>query len=248
MQDRSVEASPQIYARIGGFLYLIIIAVGLWGEAFVRGKLVVSGDAMRTAANILGHESLWRAHIAGELVLLICGVGLLMSEYLLLRPVSREISLLLAFFGLMSITSEAAITMYLIEPLFPLGNDAYLKAFTPEQLATMARMSLRAHGYGFGLSLVFFGCFCLVIGYLIFRSGYLPKMIGILMAMAGVCYLINSFALILSPEVADKLYPLILVPAFIGELSFCLWLLIMGVNVHRWRERLTVGRRALAVD
>lgn len=246
MPDRSVEASPQIYARIGGFLYLLIIMIGLWGEAFVRGKLIVSGNAIRTAANILAHESLWRAHIAGELVLLICGVGLLMSEYLILRPVSREIALLMAFFGMMSITTEAAITMYLIQPLFPLGNDAYLKAFTPEQLATLARISLRAHGYGFGLSLVFFGCFCIVIGYLIFRSGYLPKLIGTLMAIAGICYLINSFALILSPSVADRLYPTILIPSFLGELSFCLWLLIMGVNVRRWKERLAGGRLALA--
>ncbi len=242
MADRTIEASPQLYARLGGFLYLIIIVVGLWGQAFVRGKLIVSGDATRTAANILAHESLWRAHIAGELLLLICGVGLLTIEYLLLRPVSRELSLLAMIFGIMSIATEAVITMYLIQPLFPLGTDAYLKAFTPQQLDALARLTIRAHGYGFGLSLIFFGCFCIVVGYLIFGSGYLPRFIGMLMALAGVCYLINSFALILSPELADKLYPLILLPAFLGELSLCLWLLVRGVNVRQWKDHLALDR------
>lgn len=241
MSQGSVEASPQRYARIGGLLYLIIIVIGLWGEAFVREKLIVSGDAVRTAANIAAHESLWRAHIAGEMVLLLCAVGLLMIEFVLLWPVSRELTLLAAFFDIMSICIEAVVAMYLLQTLFPLGNDAYLKVFTPEQLAALARMDVRSHGYGFGVSLIFFGCACIVTGYLIYRSGYLPKVIGALMAIAGVCYLINSFALILSPEVADQLYPAILVPSFIGELSFCLWLLIRGVNIPRWRQRLALA-------
>jgi len=87
------------------------------------------------------------------------------------------------------------------------------------------------------VSLIFFGCFCLLVGYLIFRSGYLPKTIGILMQIAGVCYLTNSFALVLSPALANRLFPAILVPAFIGEASLCLWLLVKGVNVQRWKEQ-----------
>lgn len=241
MTQGSVEASPQRYARIGGFLYLIIIAIGLWGEAFVREKLIVSGDVARTAANIVAHESLWRAHIAGEMVLLLCAAGLLMIEFVLLWPVSRELALLAAIFDIMSICIEAVVAMYLLQTLFPLGNDAYLKVFSPEQLAALAKMDVRSHGYGFGVSLIFFGGACIVTGYLIFRSGYLPKVIGILMAIAGACYLINSFALILSPPVADRLYPAILIPAFVGELSFCLWLLIKGVNLSKWRRRLAIS-------
>ena len=87
------------------------------------------------------------------------------------------------------------------------------------------------------MSLIFFGCFCLLVGYLIFRSGYLPKTIGILMQIAGVCYLTHSFALVLSPAIANQLFPAILVPAFIGEASLCLWLLVKGVNVQRWKEQ-----------
>jgi len=242
MTVRTIETSPQIYARIGGVLYLIIIVTGLFGEAFVRDRLIVSGDAASTAANIVSHELLWRFHIAAELFLLICAVALLSILFALLRPVSRDLALLAAFFNLISIGIEAATTMYLVESLFPLGNAGYLKAFTPEQLYTIATLSLKSHAYGFSVSLIFFGCFCIIIGHLIFRSVYLPKTIGILMQIAGACYLTNSFALILSPAVANRLFPAILVPAFIGEASLCIWLLVKGVNVKQWEERLRTGR------
>ena len=237
MTTSTIEQSPQLYARIGGALYLTIIVIGLFGEAFVRDRLIVSGNAAATAANVMSHESLWRFHIAAEIFLLICAVALLLILFVLLRPVSRDLALLAVFFNLVSIGIEAATTMYLLEALFPLGNAGYLKAFTPEQLYAMASLSLKSHGYGFGVSLLFFGCFCVIVGYLIFRSGYLPKTIGVLMQIAGVCYLTNSFALILSPAVANRLFPAILVPAFIGEVSLCLWLLVKGVNVQRWKEQ-----------
>ena len=241
MTTSTIEQSPQLYARIGGALYLTIIVIGLFGEAFVRDRLIVSGNAAATAANVMSHESLWRFHIAAEIFLLICAVALLLILFVLLRPVSRDLALLAVFFNLVSIGIEAATTMYLLEALFPLGNAGYLKAFTPEQLYAMASLSLKSHGYGFGVSLLFFGCFCVIVGYLIFRSGYLPKTIGVLMQIAGVCYLTNSVALILSPAVANRLFPAILVPAFVGELSLCLWLLVKGVNVEK-REKTWAGR------
>jgi len=144
---RTIETSPQLYARIGGVLYLIIIIVGLFGEAFVRDRLIVSGDAAATAANIMLHESLWRFHIATELFLLICAVALLFILFALLRPVSRDLALLAVFFNLVSIGIEAATTMYLLEALFPLGNARYLNAFTPQQLYATASLSLKSHGY-----------------------------------------------------------------------------------------------------
>ena len=237
MTDRSIESSPQLYARIGGALYLIIIVIGLFGEAFVRDKLIVSGDAAATAKNIMASESLWRFHVAAELFLLICAIVLLMILFVLLKPVSRELTLLALFFNLVSIGLEAATTMYLVVALFPLGNAAYLKAFSPEQLYAMATLSLKAHVYGFGVSLLFFGCFCVVIGRVIYKSGFLPKVIGALIQIAGLCYLTDSFALILSPAFANRLFPAILLPAFVGEASLCLWLLTKGVNVQRWKEQ-----------
>ena len=242
MTDHTVNSSPKLCARIGGALYLIIIVIGLFGEAFVRDRLIVSGDAAVTAANIMSHESLWRFHIAAELFLLICAVALLLILYALLRPVSRDLALLAVFINLVSIGIEAATTMYLLQALFPLGNAGYLKAFTREQLYAMASLSLKSHGYGFSVSLLFFGCFCLIVGYLIFRSGYLPKTIGVLMQIAGLSYLTNSFALILSPAFANRLFPAILLPAFVGEASLCLWLLVKGVNVPKWQKQVSVGR------
>jgi len=236
MMDRTIESSPQLYARIGGALYLVIIVIGLFGEAFVRDKLIVSGDPAATAKNILASESLWRFHIATELFLLICAIVLLTILFVLLRPVSRELTLLALFFNLVSIGLEAATAMYLVVTLFPLGNAAYLKAFSPEQLYAMATLSLKSHGYGFGVSLLFFGCFCVVIGRVIFRSGFLPRVIGVLIQIAGLCYLTDSFALILAPTLASRLFPAILLPAFVGEVSLCFWLLFKGVNVKRWKE------------
>ena len=130
-----------------------------------------------------------------------------------------------------------ATKMNLFTPLFLLGGAAYLKAFDAAQLQALSYVSMRADSYGFGVGLIFFGFECLVLGYLIFRSGFLPKTLGILMQIAGVCYLTNSFALALSPPFANALFPMILVPCFIGESSLCLWLIIKGVDVRRWNER-----------
>ena len=227
--------APRALARIGGVLYLVIIVLGLWQEAFVRDRLVVSGDAAATAANLRAMEPLWRFGIAAEFVLLICAIGLLWILYLLLRPVSRDLALLAVFFNVVSIAIEGAVAMSLIEALFPLGNARYLEAFTPGQLQALASLSIRSHAYGFGVALIFFGCFCIVIGRLISKSGYLPRLIGVLMQIAGVCYLTDSFALLVAPALANRIFPAILLPAFVAELSLCLWLIVKGLNVDKWR-------------
>lgn len=237
MEDRHIDASPQRYARIGGALYLIIIIIGFLGEFLVRDRLVVSGDAAATAERIRAAEFLWRAGIAGEFLLLVCAVALTLIFYVLLRPVSRDLALLAAFFNLVSIAVEAVGGLYLVATLFPLADAAYLKVLDPTQRNVLAYLSIRSHGHDFGVSLIFFGCECLVVGYLIFRSGYLPKLIGVLMQIAGVSYLTNSFALILSPSLADRLFPTILLPALVGETSLCLWLLLKGVDVEKWQRR-----------
>ena len=237
MTDRTVETSPQLYARIGGVLYLIIIAVGLFDEAFVRNRIIVSGDATATAANIRSLEWLWRFGIAAEFLLLICAVALTLIFFVLLRPVNRDLALLAVFFNLVSLAVEAAVQLYLLGALFPLGQAEYLRAFEPEQLYALASLSVKSHGYGFGVALIFFGCVCLIDGYLIFRSGYLPKAIGVLMQIAGLSYLTNSFALMLAPAFANRIFPAVLIPAFVGEASLCLWLLVKGVNVQRWKEQ-----------
>jgi hypothetical protein len=137
-------------------------------------------------------------------------------------------------FNVVSIAVEASAGLNLVAALFPLGDAGYLKAFTPEQLHAMVNLAVRSHGQGFGIALIFFGVECLVLGSLIFRSGYFPKLLGVLMQIAGLCYLTNSFALILAPHVASRLFPAILIPAFVGELSLAVWLLVKGVNLEKW--------------
>ena len=200
--------SSKSLARLGGLLYLIIIVLGLFEEIGVRSRV--------TAANLKAMESLWRIGIASEFVLLICATILTMIFYVLFRPVSERLALLAVFFNLVFIALEAVAALHLVAALY----------------AADPASSIRAHSQGFGAALLFFGCECIILGILIFRSHFLPRLIGVLMAIAGVCYLVNSFALILAPHVASRLFPAILVPAFIGEASFCLWLLVKGVSEH----------------
>ena len=241
MLRQKVNSSPQVYARIGGVLYLIIIIAGLYGEIFVRGKLIVAGDATATAHKIMASELLFRSGIAVDLVMHLCDVPSILIFYLLLRPVSKDLSLLAAFFNLMQTAILGANKLNLVTVLLLLGGADYLKAFEPRQLQALAFLSLALHEYGFSIGLIFFGVRCLIIGYLIFGSGYFPKSLGVLQAIAGVCYLTNSFALLLAPALADKMFPAILFPAFIGELAMCMWLLVKGVNVPKWEERVRMG-------
>ena len=236
MTNRAVETSPQVYARIGGVLYLIIIVIGFCSEFFVRDKLVVSGDVTATANNIAASESLWRVQIAADLILLVCAVALTLILYVLLRPVNKNLALLAVFFNIVEIPVEAASKLCLFAALFLSGNADYLKAFEPHQRGALVEISLKLHDYGFAIDLVFFGFACLIYGYLLFRSGYFPRTLGVLMAIAGLSYLTNSFALILAPTYAATIFP-ILALALIGELSLCLWLMVKGVNLPKWNEK-----------
>lgn len=237
MNNHIIAKSPNVYARIGGVTYLIIIAAGLFGEMFVRNAIIVSGNATASANNIIASPLLWRMGIAGDLVMHLGDIVLMLMLYILLKPVNKHLALLVILFNLIQTAVLVANKLNLLMPLFLLQDADYLKAFTPEQLHALAYVSVRAHSYGFGIGLIFFGAVCLVEGYLIYASGFLPKIIGILMQIAGVCYLINSFALILAPKFASMLFPAIMAPAFIAELSLCLWLIIKGVNVEKWKER-----------
>jgi hypothetical protein len=121
-----------------------------------------------------------------------------------------------------------------------LGSADYLKAFEPQQLQILANLALKSHDIAFNIALIFLGCTCLVNGYLIFRSGYFPKLIGVLMQVAGLSYLTACYAALFAPTFADLIVPAILVPPLIGESSFCLWLLVKGVNIAKWKERVSM--------
>jgi hypothetical protein len=152
--------------------------------------------------------------------------------YDLFRPVSRSLSLLAAFFSLVGCTIQAFGSLFQLTPLVVLGGGQYLSVFKVEQLRALALMFLELHAQVVNICLVYFGFYCLLIGYLVFRSGFLPRILGVLMVFAGLGWL--TF---LSPPLANYLSPYILVLGFLAELSLCLWLLVIGVNVQRWKEQ-----------
>jgi Domain of unknown function (DUF4386) len=235
MTAHATQTSPQVDARIGGILYLMIIIAGALGEIFIRGKLMVSGDAISTANNIIASQSLWRIGIAGDLLMHVCDIPLMLIFYVLLKPVNKNLALLAVLFNLIQTAVLVANKLNLLIPLFLLGNADYLKAFEPNQLYALTYLFVKAHDYGFGIGLIFFGFACLIYGYLLFRSGYFPWTLGVLVVIAGLSYLTDSFTLILAPAYAGTIFP-VLVLALIGELSLCLWLLVKGVNLPRWEK------------
>ena len=230
---KKFEESPQLYARIAGILYLLIIVAGIFGELMVRSKLIVYGDANATANNIMNSELLWRMGISADLVMQICDLPVMIILYYLLKPVSKKLALLNLSFNLIQTAVLVANKLNLLAALFFLGDAEYLKSFNPEQLHTLSYLSIKLHDFGFGIGLIFFGFVCLIEGYLLFKSNYFPKTIGVLMSIAGICYLANSFALIIAPQLSSIA---LLMPCLIAELSFSLWLIFKGVNLPIWKN------------
>jgi len=200
-------------------------------------KLVVSGDAAATAHNITASSELWQISVAGNLIVPLIAVAQLWIEYLLFKPVSKNLSLLFTLFAIMSLSVETISKLFLLMVPHVLGGTVYGNAFEPQQLYALSYISLAAHDMSFNIALIFFGCACLLEGYLIFISGYLPKIVGILMQAAGISYLIASFSALFAPAFSNLITPAILIPALIGESSLALWLLVRGVNVTKWNER-----------
>jgi len=233
----AIERSPQRYARLAGVTYLAIILLGMFGELYVRNQLVVPGDASATARAIAASPELWRAGIVGDLLMHALDVPVILIFYVLLRPVSKNLALLATLFNLVQTAVLALNKINLLLPLFLLGDGVFLKAFSAEQLHALSLVAINAHAHGFGIGLIFFGVACLVRGALIWRSGFWPKALGALIFVAGLSYLVNSFAMLLAPALAAALFPAVLVPAFVGELALCLWLIFRGVSTERWRQR-----------
>ena len=235
---KNLEIAPQPYARIAGLFYLLIIIAGIFAEAFVRGKLVVHGDVAATANNIINAEFLWKIGITADLIMQVCDLPVMVLLYFLLRPVSKKLALLNLSFNLIQTAVLVANKLNLLAALFFLGDADYLKSFTPDQLHTLSYLSIRLHDFGFGIGLIFFGIVCLIEGYLIYMSGYFPKVFGILMAIAGLCYLINTFALLLAPQLSSIV---LLLPCLVAELALSLWLIFKGVNLPAWKQKIALS-------
>jgi len=229
--------SPQTTARIGGVLYLFIIVAALFGEAYVRGTLIVSGDAAATAQRILGSETLFRLGLAGEMLTCVFDVALALIFYVLLKPVGRNLALLAALFRLTYVGIYGVAKLFEIAALAALHGPDSLKALDPAQWHDLAFVMLRVHGLGYGASLLFFGSSCVLMGYLMFRSGYLPRAFGVLLVIAGTSYAFYSLAQMIAPQFAGQnLFPWMLLPGIPAEWGLCVWLLIKGIDLPKWHE------------
>jgi len=234
------EVFPRLKARIAGFFYLIIIVGGIFAEVFVRGKLVVAGDPAATAHNIMAHESLYRWGFAVEAFYCACVIPVTVIFYDLFKVVNKSLAAIEALLGLTGNAVESVSLLAFFAPLVLLGGGRYLSAFSAEQLQSAAYVSLKLFEHGFAICLAFFGFDCLLAGYLIIRSTFFPRVIGVLLAFEGLCYLINSYANFLAPQFAERFFP-VLAASAIAEISLCLWLLVMGVNEQRWKEQASLA-------
>lgn len=217
-------------ARIAGLLYLIVIATGLFAEVFVRQALKVPGDALATANNIQTSEMLYRWGLVADLINFVCGLPCILIIYYLFKRVNKFLLQLALIFVVIQTAIIAVNLLNQTSPLLILGNNAYLNTFQPNQLATLSQLSLNIQGVGYAIGLVFFGFYCLIVGYVIFKSKMIPKLFGILYIISGIGYLINSFTMLVSKGFANPIFSTVAIPIFIGELSFCLWLLIKGID------------------
>ena len=226
----------QRYARVAGVLFLISIVAGGFGEFYVPFVLIAASDATATANNLMASDFLFRMGFASYLIEAICDIALTLILYVLLRPVGKDLALLAVFFRLVGTAIFAFTELFYIAPSLILGGADYLKTFSPDQLNSLAYLSLRIYVYGGGLFFVIGGVGSILLGYLIFQSGYLPKLLGVLLALGGLGFVIRSFTLVLAPASAS-LGLVLLVPTGVAFLSLTGWLLVKGVDLPKWEER-----------
>jgi Domain of unknown function (DUF4386) len=238
------QASPRRWARIAGLLYLINIVFGAFTVGYVPAAIVVPGDAAATAHNILAHELLYRLSLAAHLITVACNIPLAVIFFDLFKVVNRRFALLVVFFILVGTAVEGANLLNQFSPLTLLGGGRYMSAFTPEQVQAMVYMSFDSQAISYNIQQVLYAGYLLAAGYLIFSSIFLPRLLGVLLAIGGACYLTYSFADVLAPAFAALLVPYVQVPSGVAELSLCLWLLVIGVKVQRWKEQASASAAA----
>ena len=234
---RIAESSPRRLARIAGGLYLINIVGGFFAIGLVPALLVVPGDAAASAHNILANELLYRLGFVAHIIISLTNMPLAVIFYELFKVVNRRLALLVAFITLVATAIECASLVYQFAPLIFLEGGRSLSGLTAEQLQAQVSVSLELQVIGQQISFVFWGFYGLVLGYLVFRSRFLPRVIGVLLAIGGLSYLTYSLAYLIAPGFAAHLVPYIQLPSLVGEGSLCLWLLLVGVNVQRWQEQ-----------
>lgn len=231
MMERIADASPRRLARAAGVFYLLTILTGIVAQFVISARLV-AGDAPTTAANLVAHRQEFELGFTFYLIEMGCQVVMTALFYALLEPVSRSLSLVAAFLSLVGCAIKTLGRVFYLAPLLVLHSGSASSAFPPEQLQSLAQLSLQANDLAAGTALAFFGFTALVKGYLIVRSTFLPRVLGVLTLLAGAAWL--SF---LSPTLGNRVFPTIMLLGLVGSGAQILWLLVFGVNEPRWREQ-----------
>ena len=235
--QRIAETSPRFKARMAGVCQLMEAVTAAFGQVIIPGKLVVAGNAAATAANILGHERLFWLGFVLSLIGVAFHIAWALLMFELLSPVNKSLSRLAAFVILVGCAIQALASLLYLAPLIILQGGSSLSAFTPEQLQALALVFLRLSDYAFQIYLVFFGAWCLLIGCLVFRSTFLPRILGVLLAISGL-----GWVTYLYPPLAHRLWHIIEGASALGEIPLELWLIAMGVNAQRWKEQASATR------
>jgi hypothetical protein len=232
-------SSVQRYARVAGFLFFVSFVAGSFGEFYVPSQLIVSGNAAATAANIVNNDSLFRLGFAGYLLEALCDVGVALVLYVLLKPVHRNLALFSAFLGLVSTALFAVCEMlFFCAPLL-LRDPVFAQSFSREQLSALLYFCVRIYAVGAGLFMVFYGSASVIRGYLIYRSTYLPRFLGVLLGITGVAFILKNLTLVLAPAYS---WDLLLLPAPLTILVLTVWFLTKGVDVEKWNGRVLAAR------
>ncbi len=233
MEIRSSATSARTWAKVAGILYLGLVPLSLLGFPYGPSHLFVPGDAAATASNIMASESLFRLSIVINLLGAILNVVVVLALFKLLRPINKDVASLMVVFLLVSVPIQMLNELNHAAILLLLGNAAYLTAFTASQLQALVLLIHDLHGYGLSIAQPFWGLWLLPMGYLVFKSGILPKILGILLIIGGLGWLAMSLSAFLLPNFRVDF----LMFTGVGEILFPLWLLAKGVNVEKWERR-----------
>jgi hypothetical protein len=232
MTGRIPQASPRLMARIAGVFYLLTILTGIFAQAFISERLIVFSDAAATATNILTNKTYFQFGFTVYLIEMASQIVMTALFYVLLKPAGKSISLVAAFLGLAGCVIKTFSRVFYIAPLFVLGGAPYLSVFSAQQLQALALLLLKVNDQGAGVALAFFGFATLLKGYLIFRSTFLPRILGVLSAIAGLGWL--TF---LHPPLGYRLFPYVAAVGLLGSAAQIVWLLVFGLNEQRWNEQ-----------
>jgi hypothetical protein len=230
-------------ARTAGLLYLIVVVTGIFSLAYVPSQLTVHGDASATVSSIAAHESLFRLGIVAGLVCYTVFLLLPFALYKLLSPVGKSAAVLMVALAAVSVPISLVNLLNKLDILSLLNDANYVRAFTTEQLNAQVMLLLDAYGNGMLVSSVFWGLWLLPFGYLVFKSGFLPRVLGILLVAGCFGYLIAFFGSVLFPGYSETaVADFVSLPGTVGEIGTCLWLLTVGARgpkAPRFRPRRT---------